>query len=405
MRLLVADDDPVSRRLIESALTQCGHDVVAAGNGAEAWRRFQESEFPLVISDWMMPEMDGMELLRRVRSYPRSGYVYFIMLTAKTQKQDVIRGIEAGADDFITKPFDQDELRARLRTGERIIRLEQDLARRNEDLEAINVALARANERMRVDLEAAALLQRHLLPTDSPDAGRAMFAWRLKPCPTLAGDFLNVYRLNEHNVGFYLLDVCGHGVAATLQSATLSRLLSPVPDQSSLVRKMLKFSPDYFIVPPNQVAEQLNRWFIKDTGQSRHFTLLYGILDMDTHDLRYVCAGHPAPAYLPCDPAGAGACLLDDGAWPIGVADEPTYEEHALQLNTGDRLFLYSDGVVDAMDTRSERFGSDRLITTLRETSQRPLRDSVTTLLGCVDAWRGDAELMDDLSVLALEIR
>lgn len=402
MKLLVAEDDAVSRRLLESSLSKWGHEVVAVENGAEAWRAFQGSEFPIVISDWMMPESDGMELLQRIRSYPRPGYVYFIMLTAKSEKQDIIRGMDAGADDFITKPFDTDELRARLRACERIISLERDLARRNEDLEAINVALAHANERMRADLEAATLLQKHLLPTDCPDTGKAAFAWRLKPCPAVAGDFLNIYRLNQQNVGFYMLDVCGHGVSATLQSATLSRVLQPVPDQSSLVRKLLKFSPDYFIVPPNQVAEQLNRWFIQDTGQSRHFTLIYGILNLDSHEMRYVCAGHPAPAYLPRD---VEPRILDNGAWPIGVAEEPTYDEHALQLSDGDRLYLYSDGVVDAMDSRSERFGSHRLITTLREANNRPLRDSVTTLIGCVDAWRGDAELKDDLSVLALEVR
>ncbi len=404
MRLLVAEDDPISRRLIESALTKCGHEVVTAENGAQAWQLFQESEFPLVISDWIMPELDGIELLQRVRAYPRPGYVYFIMLTAKTDKHDVIRGIEAGADDFMTKPFDHDELRARLRAGERIIRLEHDLAQRNDDLTAINVALARANERMKADLDAAAALQRHLLPIDSPDAGRAQFAWRLKPCPTLAGDFLNVYRLNEQNIGFFMIDVCGHGVAATLQSATLGRLLAPSPDRSSLVRKMLKFSPDYFVVPPNHVAEQLNRWFLQNTGQSRHFTLLYGILNLETPDLRYVCAGHPPPAYLPGSPTDTGR-ILDNGAWPIGVTEEPAYEEHLLPLNTGDRVYLYSDGVIDTMDPKLERFGSTRLMTTLREANGRPLRDSVTALLGCVDAWRGDSELTDDLSVLALEVK
>ena len=123
MRVLIADDDVVLRRLLQHYLERCGHEVVAAQNGAVAWSRFQEEDFPIVITDWMMPEMQGIELLRRIRASGRRAYVYVILLTSRAEREDIIEGMEAGADDFVAKPFDQDELRVRLRAGERIVAL------------------------------------------------------------------------------------------------------------------------------------------------------------------------------------------------------------------------------------------------------------------------------------------
>lgn len=127
MKVLIADDDPVSRKLLQNYLQKWGCEVTSAEDGAEAWSCFQRDEFPVVITDWMMPELDGLELIRRIRSGLHGSYVYLILLTAKGQKEDLVEGMDAGADDFLTKPFDRDELRVRLRAGERIVELEQQL--------------------------------------------------------------------------------------------------------------------------------------------------------------------------------------------------------------------------------------------------------------------------------------
>jgi DNA-binding response OmpR family regulator len=129
MKVLIADDEAVSRRLLQNYLQKWGHDVTVAENGADAWRHFEAGAFPVVITDWEMPGMNGVELIRRIRaaSESGSGYVYAILLTAKAQKEDLVEGMEAGADDFLTKPFDRDELRVRLRAGERIMLLEHNL--------------------------------------------------------------------------------------------------------------------------------------------------------------------------------------------------------------------------------------------------------------------------------------
>ncbi len=146
MRILIAEDAPVSRRLLLRYLQGWGHEVVTAHNGTDAWQRFTKNEFPIVISDWMMPEMDGLELVRLIRACSRPSYVYIVLLTAKSQIEDVVEGMEAGADDFITKPFERDELRVRLRAGERIIHLEQTLAQQNQELRETQAALIQSEK-------------------------------------------------------------------------------------------------------------------------------------------------------------------------------------------------------------------------------------------------------------------
>jgi phosphoserine phosphatase RsbU/P len=136
MRILIAEDDAVSRRLLETVLTRWGYEVVAAGDGTEAWKELTAEGAPrLAILDWMMPGMDGVEVCRQVRARENRPYTYLVLLTAKSDKEDIASGLEAGADDYVNKPFNQQELRSRIKVGERVLALEQALARQVTDLE------------------------------------------------------------------------------------------------------------------------------------------------------------------------------------------------------------------------------------------------------------------------------
>jgi len=136
MKILIAEDDPVSRRVLEATLSKWGFEVTSTSNGSEAWEAIAAPQAPrLAILDWMMPELDGVEVCRRVRGRPGSGPLHIILLTARGRKEDVIAGLEAGADDYITKPFDHEELRARVQVGVRIVELQTVLAARVAELE------------------------------------------------------------------------------------------------------------------------------------------------------------------------------------------------------------------------------------------------------------------------------
>ncbi|MEW6532100.1 MAG: diguanylate cyclase [Thermodesulfobacteriota bacterium] len=128
MRILVAEDDPITRKLLEAHLGKWGHEVTMCLDGDAAWDILSRDDAPkMAILDWMMPGKDGVTLCRNVRGLERQQYTYIILLTAKTRKEDVIEGLEAGADDYIAKPFDAHELQVRVRTGVRILRLQEDL--------------------------------------------------------------------------------------------------------------------------------------------------------------------------------------------------------------------------------------------------------------------------------------
>ena len=135
-RILIAEDHYVSRHLLERNLTNWGFDVVTAEDGARAAEILEADDAPsLAILDWMMPKMDGEEVCTRVRQSSGRPYIYLVLLTAKSQKEEIAAGLEAGADDYVIKPFDPDELRARLKVGQRVVDLERTLARRVDDLQ------------------------------------------------------------------------------------------------------------------------------------------------------------------------------------------------------------------------------------------------------------------------------
>jgi len=136
MKVLIAEDDPVSRRLLQAALIKWGYNVIVTSNGKEASQALQAPDAPsLLILDWLMPVLDGTEVCREVRQSPLLKSAYIILLTSRGSKDDIVQGLEAGADDYVTKPFDPGELRARVRVGTRVIQLQTTLADRVRELE------------------------------------------------------------------------------------------------------------------------------------------------------------------------------------------------------------------------------------------------------------------------------
>jgi DNA-binding response OmpR family regulator len=134
MKILIAEDEKISRRILEMTLTKAGYDAVAVEDGVKALESIQKEVPDMLITDWMMPELDGLELCRRIRTLNLTSYVYIIVLTALTQKEKIIEGLDVGADDYITKPFERTELLARVRAGERVIQLERSLRQKNKEL-------------------------------------------------------------------------------------------------------------------------------------------------------------------------------------------------------------------------------------------------------------------------------
>lgn len=386
MKVLIADDDRIGLEMLARQLTGLGYEVVAADDGQHAWESFQRGGFSIVITDWLMPGMDGIELLSRIRSVASSQYVYCILLTAKGQLSDLIQGMEAGADDFLTKPFDPHELRVRLTAGRRIIELERKL----------NGHIAR----MRNDLQNAARIQRSLLPAGLLDFPNIRFASTYRPCDELGGDILNVVPLDDERVALYLLDVSGHGISAALLSVALSRLLTTATNASSVIRDKLDAPGEYRIVPPAEVLSRLNDRFCQDLEEGRFFTMLYGVLHLCTGQLRYASGGHNPALLLGCD--GSVRQLESTGPL-IGVVDNAVYEQATVQLRPRDRLFVYSDGIIEACDAKGVQFGLERLIELTKRHATAPIQTVLDRLVAQVEEWSVPHGLDDDVSCLFAE--
>jgi sigma-B regulation protein RsbU (phosphoserine phosphatase) len=406
-RLLVVDDDPTNRETLFELLSQRGYAVTLAEDGEHALQLAGQDGFDLVLLDITMPGIDGFEVLRQLRHYQGRSELPVIMVTGLGERDHVVRALEEGANDYVTKPLDLPVVMARLRTQlslkrayDHIVALEHNLELRNAQLECTNKDLKNAYEQIRGDLRSAANVQQALLPTALPEVPGVRFTWAFRPCADLAGDSLNVFQLDDEHVGFYVLDVSGHGVRAALLSVTLSRILTPLPDQPSLLLRRAAGGDRLEPTPPAVVAEKLNRRFQLDLDTWQYFTLFYGVLNTRTYELRFISAGQPGPVLVPHD---GEAQNLHQAVFAIGWVSNPNYEERRLQLRPGDRLHLYSDGIDEAMNARKELFGTERMMQVVADSRTLTLKESIAQVLQAAQTFAG-RPFEDDVSALAIEI-
>jgi len=275
----------------------------------------------------------------------------------------------------------------RLDAGPVIIAAIRDMT----DRLAADGKLREAHRRLQRDLDAAAAIQKSLFPKTLPLVDGMRFAWAWEPSDRLAGDSFNVFPVDDDHVGFYLLDVSGHGVAAALQAVALTRVLASRPWQASVLHSILS---------PAEVAADLNRQFPIDPNTWQYFTFICATLDVHSHELRFTSAGHPGPIYLPAD---GEPVTYDAPGFPIGLFPDATYEEHRLIIHPGDRVLFHSDGATDASDAGGVDFGRHRLAETLAASRAVALDDALARVVGAVRQWSGNGDLQDDLTLLAIE--
>lgn len=259
--------------------------------------------------------------------------------------------------------------------------------------------LKQANEKMRKDLEAASAIQRGLLPISSPLFKGIRSSWIFNPYDELCGDMLNIFSLDEKHLGLYLLDVTGHGVAASLLSVTISHFLSPYSENSFVRSTNSQSAVPY--ASPAEVANKLNRQFTSNPDNLQLFTLIYGVLNIETGVFCYVCAGHPLPIIAS---KGEKPRLISGGNPGIGIARDIEYSELCLKLKPGDRLYLYSDGITEAKSPKRELLGHDRLLRFIEKSAKMPLAKSLDLITEETSAWCKPDVPEDDMTILACEL-
>ena len=397
MNILVVDDARDMQLILRRILTLMGHQVVLADHGQEAWELLQKHNFQVVISDWVMPVMDGPTLCRTIRSAELPHYVYIILLTGMSGRQNLILGMDAGADDFSTKPIVREELEVRLRAAQRVLNLEKTLEEKNRHLGSVNQSLSAAQALIQSDLKRAATLQTGVLAIQK-SLGRLCVDWFFQPAQYIGGDTFNYFPINDELLFFYSIDVSGHGISAALLSMCLQTLLSSTGELYCM-DELTRANAASF---PARLAENLNHHLnhVLDTGD-HYLTLIMGVVDTVDERLYFVQAGHPQPFLY--NPATQQVERIECTGFPIVLLPDMEYETIDLPFPPGSRFILYSDGILELQHPSGDPMTEDDLQERLQGLSSLPARQLVSQLGEQLGLGREDDDKPDDISLLIID--
>ncbi|RMF45549.1 MAG: fused response regulator/phosphatase [Deltaproteobacteria bacterium] len=387
--------------MLSAMLTRQGFEVVQAGSGVEAIRIIESNAPDLILSDWMMPEMNGLDLCQHVRGLPSARYIYFILLTAKSEKEAVAQGLDVGADDFLTKPVSAQELRARIMAGARILQMERELARKNAQFSAALEEIQGLYGAIERDLAEARKMQLALVPEKFRDFGSAQVSLLLKPSGHVGGDLVGMFDAGRSRVAVFSIDVSGHGVASALLTARLAGNLSNgAPEQN--VALVLDPDGHYIGRPPQEVATLLNDVMLEEMQSDLYLTAIIAYINVETGAVDIVQCGHPNPAIIRAD---GSVEIIGRTGLPIGLIEDAEYEQWRIALEPGDRLLFYSDGFTECVgqnDTMLEESGLKKI---LAQNAELEANDFLEALVWDLDLFCKTPDFPDDLSCALIEFR
>jgi sigma-B regulation protein RsbU (phosphoserine phosphatase) len=376
-RLLVVDDNEMNRDMLSRRLLKQGYAVDMAADGKNALTMMGEQEFDLVLLDIMMPEMDGYEVLARIKEDERLRHIPVVMISAVGETESVVRCIELGADDYLPKPFNPVVLRARVSAS-----LDKKKLRDRERMYAATL------ER---ELEIGREIQRGFFPDTLPAVDGWELGARFEPARQVAGDFYDSFLLQSGALAVIVSDVCDKGVGAALYMALFRSLL-----RATALEQAANVDPAVVLEHSIVVT---NNYIAITHGQSNMFaTTFFAVVDPKSGEFAYVNAGHEAPRIL--SSSGVRAHLVATGP-ALGLLPDLPFRIERETLAAGETLFVFSDGVTEAKG-ESGFFGEKRLLTAILGGFS-----SAAELLAQVDAavaaHVGGFERSDDLTMLALK--
>lgn len=381
-RILVVDDNEDNRYTLILRLELEGYqDITVATDGEEALELLRGQEFDLVLLDVMMPKLDGYGVLEQLKQEGRLHNLPVIMVSALNELDSVVRCIEAGAVDYLVKPFNPVLLSARIGASLEKKRLRDE----------VRTHLARIEQ----ELDAARELQMGMVPTffppPTPERPVEIFAM-MEPAREVGGDLYDFFDGPDGSLCFLLGDVSGKGVPAALFMAGTKNLVRLVTD---LLR-----GPDGDLLGPGEILGRVNRELCQDNVGMMFVTLFLGILQPRTGELRFCNAGHGPPYRIrgqSVDPLVAAA------GPPLGIRPRAVYGTETIRLKPGDALYLYSDGITEAADASGALFSEDRLATVLCNASGRA-EDFVPAVADAVTEFVGDTPRSDDITAMAIRL-
>jgi sigma-B regulation protein RsbU (phosphoserine phosphatase) len=366
--ILIVEDNPASLDILQTRLKAHNYEIITAVDGEAGLEMAKEKQPDLILLDIMMPKMDGIEVCRHLRADPSLPFMPIIMVTAKADSKDVVAGLEAGGDEYLTKPVDHAALVARVKSMLRI--------------KALHDTVLEQSDQLKIQLEAATKVQRLFWP-EIPNMEAGSHVWAISiPAAYVGGDLYDVIKLQDGSWMVYVADVAGKGVPAALIMAALStKIRSEVILQNKI---------DHLIETVNNVMHNLM------TEEGFFATIILGRYWPANGKMRLVHCGHLQPLWI----ANKGYRELPElKGIPLGVKADTQYKKKEISISPGESLLLFTDGVVEAQNERNEFFGHERLTNYIINENGPPWGEGV---LDEIRNWRGNAETNDDLTMLEI---
>lgn len=390
MNILVVDDSSEIRLIIKHYLLKFKHTVDIAEDGADAWELIKDNDYQVIISDWKMPNLNGLELCEKIRKQGFKHYLYFILLTGMSGKHNTLDAIKAGVDDFVSKPIDSDELEIRLRSATRVLDL-------YTTLESNNKALEKVNNQLEDDLKNATETQLGLLPsflkTDKIES-----SWFYKPAVYVGGDTFNYFTPSPDFLVFFNLDVSGHGMSSAMLSMFLQSTLG-------LKRSLYggSINRDSIYELPEVFAKNLNEMLLE--GSSQHYiTMVFGIIDFREKQIHYVQAGHPHPLWY--SHKNQTLSSIDIDGFPVGLIEQAEYETQHLSYESGDKLIIHSDGISETISAQNNKlFDDEVLFEHFNQIKSLPPTEMVEEINNSWLVKEKLNDLPDDINILIFEFK
>lgn len=398
--VLVVDDSRAQRHMVSMQLRRWGYRVTECESALAGLDMCRASDIDIIISDWMMPGMTGLEFCKEFRALDRESYGYFVLLTSKSEKTEIADGLEAGADDFLTKPVASNELRARLRAGERMLATQAELLAKNRVIASTLVELQKLYDSLDRDLIEARKLQQTLIRDRVRDYGWSRVSLILRNSGRVGGDLVGSFRVDDDRVVVYSIDVSGHGVASAMMTARLAGFLTGSSPEQNLA---FQTGPngDHVLLPPAAVVDRFNRLMLEEIQAEQYFTMALAVIDRQSGTLDLVQAGHPHPLLVR---RTGEVQKLGDGGLPVGLVSEARFDQVRLQLAPGDRLILCSDGFTECPLPNGQDFGEDGLIESLRASSHLSGSDLLEAMVWDLTRAAGTDSFPDDVSGIVLDL-
>lgn len=399
LRVLIVDDSRLQRKILCSSVKRWGFDVHEAASAEEALEMCKDVLPDLILSDWMMPGMNGLEFCDEFRKLSGEKYGYFILLTSKSEKAEIAMGLEAGADDFVTKPVDANELRARMAAGERILHMQRELTEKNRLITDTLDELQRLYNSLDSDLLEAKKLQQSLVRERHKSFDTGDVSLMLRSSGHVGGDLVGFFPAQAGHLGLYSIDVSGHGISSALMTARLAGYLSAAaPDQNVALHR--EADGTYSFLPPEDVIETLNDLVLDEMETEHYFTLLLADVNLDTGTVLMAQAGHPHPAV---QRQNGHIEQTGPGGFPVGLMSGISFTQFETTLKKGDRLLLLSDGVTECPGpdgTMLQEEGLSQMMTELADVRGPAFFEA---LLWRLTEFAGEKTFPDDVSGILFE--